>query len=170
MRKYAGRRRFQDRHASVAVEAALIMPLMVTLMFGVWEMGRIIHVSEVLANAAREGARCAAGGTINGTPVTVATVDQVVKSYLTGSGLPAAAVSGAQITIANLSSNPWTDPVDAKPLDRFSVTVTIPAGAPFNSLKYTLVNQITTVNSISSSVVWQSLTDKKITVDMALPY
>lgn len=160
----------QRRRGAVAVEAALVAPVMIVLMFGVWELGRLIHVKEIVANAAREGARCAAGGAIDGTPVTVATVDNYCRTYMTAAGLPPAAVSGAQVTLQNLSGNTWTDPVDAQPLDQFSVTITIPPGAPFDSLAYSMIHRITSTTSLTAKVVWQSANDKKLTIDTALPY
>ena len=46
--------------------------IMVPLMIGLWEMGRVVQVQQIVANAAREGARMAAqANTINqtGTPL-----------------------------------------------------------------------------------------------------
>ncbi|HEV3137455.1 MAG TPA: TadE/TadG family type IV pilus assembly protein, partial [Pirellulales bacterium] len=83
----------------VAVEAAFVLPVLLVLMLGVWEVGRLIQVNQIIVNSAREGARLAAGGYVNGTPVTVAMVQQAVKDYMTSAGLPAAAVSGAQVNL-----------------------------------------------------------------------
>src|SRR6185295_6048676 len=88
-----------SRRGVVAVEAAVILPLALILMLGTWEVGRFVHVEQIMNNAAREGARVAAGGYINGTAVTVATVQQSVKDYLTAAGFPSAAVTNAQVTL-----------------------------------------------------------------------
>ncbi len=72
------------------------MPIILTLMLGVWEVGRMIQVSQILGNAAREGAVVAGGGYVNGTAVTVSTVQTEVQNYLTAAGLPSAAATGAQ--------------------------------------------------------------------------
>src|SRR4051794_26423126 len=64
----------RSRGASAAVEFALVLPVLVTLMFGLWEIGRIIQIQQVLSNSAREGARVAAQGqTINtlGSPTQI---------------------------------------------------------------------------------------------------
>ena len=46
-------------------------------------------------------------------------VQQTIRDYLTASGFPTAAVSGAQITLVNNSANPWTDPWGRRrPLDK----------------------------------------------------
>ena len=151
------------------MEAAFCLPLLVVLMIGMWEVGRMIQVSQILANAAREGARYAAAGSMNGTPITVAMVQQTVSDYLTGSGLPAAAVSGAQVKLTNLSSHTWTNPCDAQPMDQFSITVTIPSGAAFNSLQWCVL-KVTGVNQLSANVNWVSLTDLQVNVNTQLPY
>lgn len=164
------RRRRTDREGTVAVECAFVLPVLLTLMFGVWEVGRLFEFQQILTNAAREGARAAAGGTINGTPVTVATVQQLTRDYMTAAGVPSAAVSGATITVTNLSGHAWTNPSDAQPLDDFSVTVTIPAGAPFDSLRWSLVNRITGVTQLTASVKWSSANDAKVVVSTSLPF
>jgi Flp pilus assembly protein TadG len=163
------RRCIASRRGAVAVEAAFVLPLLLLLMFGVWEVGRLVQVNQLLTNAAREGARVAAGGYINGTGVTVSAVQQAVRDYMTASGLPTAAVSGAQISVTNLSANNWTHPVDAIPLDQFRVTVTIPSGAAFDSLRWALVSRITNMTSMTVAVDWRSTNDSKITIDTALP-
>lgn len=163
------RRARTARRGAAAVEAAVILPLVVTLMFGIWEVGRLAQMNQLLSNACREGARVAAGGSINSVGVTVAQVQQAVKDYMTSSGVPSAAVSGAVITLTNLSGNSWTDPCDAKPLDKFKVTLTIPSGAPFNSLKLGTFNSITGVNSLTVEATWLSTVDSAVTVDGTLP-
>ena len=117
-----------SRRGIVAVEAAVVLPFLIIMMFGMWEVGRLIQVNQIVINSAREGARLAAGGYVNGTPVTSAMVQQAVRDYMSRSGLPAAAFSGATITLTCLASPTWVNPSDALPLDRFTVQVTIPTG------------------------------------------
>ena len=50
------------RRGSAAVEAAVVMPVIVTMLLGMLEVGRLVEVQEIMNNAAREGARQAAGG------------------------------------------------------------------------------------------------------------
>lgn len=153
----------------VAVEAAIVLPLFVTLMVGVWEVGRLIQVSMVLNEAAREGARLAAGGANNTTPATVALIQQRVRDHLTSAGFPTDAVSGAVTTVTNLSTNSWTDPCDAQPLDQISVTVTIPSGTAFDSLRW-ILQSVTGVRQMSATAKWFSANDSQVTVDMTLPF
>jgi hypothetical protein len=54
------------------------------------------------------------------------------------------------------------------PLDKFQVNVVIPAGAAFNSLRWTPAT-ITSVTQMSVTVNWQSLNNSKIVVSATLP-
>ena len=163
-------RRFNERRGVVAVEAAVMLPFLVIMMFGLWEVGRLIQVNQIVNNAAREGARLAAGAYVNGTPVTVAMVDQAVRDYLRAGGLPAAAYNGAQITLTCLASPLWVNPSDALPLDPFTIRVDIPSGAAFDSMAWSLTTRVSSVRSMSVTVRWASCTDQKIAVSSQLPY
>jgi Flp pilus assembly protein TadG len=162
--------RFRERRGAVAVEAGMVLPMLIIVMFGVWEVGRMIQVNQVLINGAREGARLAAGGYVDGTPVTNAMVTQAVRDYLRAAQFPADAYNGAQVTLTCLATPNWTNPSDALPNDSFSVQVTIPAGAPFDSLAWSLVTRYTGVTSMTTTVGWMSLNDEKIVVDTQLPF
>jgi Flp pilus assembly protein TadG len=161
--------RGRGRRGVVAVEAALVLTVVVPLMLGVWQVGRMVEVSRILQDAANTGARIAAGGNSCGTPATVAVVQAAVQNYLTAAGLPSAAVSGAQISVTNLSTDIWTDPCNALPLDPFSVTVTIPSGTALNSLFWG-PSFITGINQLSASATWLSANDAKVVVNTTLPY
>ncbi len=163
-------RRRRPVRGMVAVEVAFILPVLITLMLGLWEVGRMIEVNQNLSAAVREGGRIAAGGSVGGTSVTVAMVQSQVRDYMTAAGIPSAAVNGCTVTVANLSSNSWTDPGDAIPLDKFSVSVTIPAGAAFQSLRWGLMSTITGMTSITVTSIWYSANDSKLTVSSTLPF
>lgn len=47
------------RRAAAAVEMAVVMPLLLTLVFGIIEYGWVFTVRQALVNSAREGARTA---------------------------------------------------------------------------------------------------------------
>jgi len=160
----------RSRQGVAAVEAAFCLPLLLMFMLGLWEVGRIAQVQEVLTNAAHEGARIASQGTLNGVPVTVSSVQQAVRDYMTSAGLPSAAVSGAQIQIINKSAHTWTDPTDAQPLDAFQMTITIPSGAAFNSLRWVLLPSITGTTQTTATTNWLSMNDSEVVVNTQLPY
>src|SRR6266851_4538910 len=54
-----------SRHGVAAVEFAICLPLLFTLLFGLWEVGRMCEVQNVMWNCAREGARDASLGQTN---------------------------------------------------------------------------------------------------------
>ena len=160
----------QKRRGVVAVEAAIVLPVLIIVMFGTWEVGRLIQVNQIVTNAAREGARLAAGGYVNGTPITSTMVQQAVRDYMTAAGLPTAASTGATVALTCNASPTWINPSDALPLDRFQVQVSIPAGTAFNSMAWSLATRFTGVSTMSVTVNWMSLNDLKISVDAQLPY
>src|SRR5579871_6918800 len=59
------RRRPNGRRAIAAAEFAVCMPVLVTFMIGVWEVGRVTEVANVMWNGAREAARDASLGQDN---------------------------------------------------------------------------------------------------------
>ena len=93
------------RQGTATVEAAIALSFLLLLMLGVWQVGQLVQTSRTVSDAAREGARVAAGGITNGTSVTVSVVQQTVQNYLTAAGFPAAAVNGAQVSVVNLSGH-----------------------------------------------------------------
>jgi hypothetical protein len=134
-----------------------------------------------MVNAAREGARVASGGNVNGTGVTVAMVQDAVRNYLTQAskanagfynpgGVPTAVITASQVTLTNTSGHGWTDPADAQPLDTFDVTLTFPPGAAFNSMNWQVLKLVTNIQSMSVTVSWQSMKDSLVVVDPQLPY
>ena len=159
----------KPRCGAVAVEAAVCLPVIVLLMLGMWDVGRVAQMSRLLEDAAREVARVAAGGTYNGSTVTVANVQTAVQNYLTAGGMPATAVNDATISVTNLSSDSWTNPGSAQPLDQFSVTVTIPSGAPYQSLQL-ITATMCGVTQLTQTVQWLSCNDTQVTVNTQLPY
>jgi len=163
-------RRPTNRRGAVAVEAAFILPVLLITMLGLWEVGRLIQVQQMLVNSAREGARLAAGGyTVNSAPVTNAMVQQAVRDYLRSVGLPSQAYSNAQITLTCLESPAWTNPHEAHPLDKFQVKVRIPAGAAYQSLHWSLLTRITSRTDMEAAVDWVSLNNEKIVINTNLP-
>jgi Flp pilus assembly protein TadG len=157
------------RRGAVAVEAGAVLPVLLILMLGTWEIGRMVQVNQIMVNAAREGARLASAGYVNSVAVTSSQVQQAVRDYMTAAGLPSAAVSGAQVSLVCQATPTWTDPSSALPNDKFQVQLTIPSGAAFNSLRWNLLNQITSLNSMSVTVNWQSINNTQITVNTTLP-
>ena len=146
------------------------MPLLIILMLGIWEVGRFVQVQQIMVNSAREGARLAAGGyTTDSVPVTNTMVQQAVRDYLRGAGMPEPAYNNAEVTLTCKTSPAWTDPHEANPLDRFEVKVRIPAGAAFESTRWSFLPKLTAVNEMQAVVDWVSLNNEEISIDTNLP-
>src|SRR5688572_2366527 len=84
------------RRGVAAVEFAVCLPLLLMLLIGIWELGRIIQVQIILNNAARDGARLAAQANVistsgsyiqikysTGTP----NIYGAIRAYLTSAGI-----------------------------------------------------------------------------------
>ena len=159
-----------------AVELALVfLFFMVPLMIGVWEVGRLVQVRQLVGNSAREGARLAAQGyTINtaGAPTQIMTatgtpnVRSAVHQYLVAGGLTNLQLSDVTVTFAFLPPNPAgaTEPYQGQKNQPFKVTVSI----PWSKVRWVNLGLVKPTN-VTFTVTWQMLTDEAFTVNPALP-
>jgi Flp pilus assembly protein TadG len=163
----------RSRGATAAVEFALLLPVLVTLMVGLWEVGRIIQVQQVLSNAAREGARVGAQSqTINSTSaptqIHVSTgspnVTDVVVNYLKQANLN---VTTADVTVefAFISGDTTlTEPYQGVKGQIFRVTVRLPV----SKVQWSAL-QLSGVTQLEATVYWSCLADDPFTLDTTLP-
>jgi len=161
------------RSGAAAVECAVVMLFVVCpLMIGLWEMGRVVQVEQILSNAAREGARLAAqGNTINATgnptliydtvapPNTAQTpnVKAAVMQYLSGAGLSKLNWADVDVTFAFTNSPSGavagaTQPYQGIKGQSFSVTVTITDTVGANGTGATKSSP-----PLTNKVLWSSL-------------
>lgn len=168
------RRRPPSRAGVAAVEVAVITAFfLVPLVIGVWEVGRLVQVQQIVSNSAREGARLAAQGyTINssGTPiqVMVATgspnVTDVVYRYLIGAGLTNLLKSDVDVQLRFLPGNVLLEPYLGVKGQSFTVTVTI----PWDKVRWINLGVVNPTN-VTFVVTWQMLVDDTFTVNETLP-
>jgi Flp pilus assembly protein TadG len=164
--------RRRSRDGIAAVEFAFVLPVLFTLMLGVWEVGRVIQVQQVLVNAAREGARIAAQGqTINltGAYTQIHTttgspnVQTTVLNYLAGAGF--SNNSGVTVTFAFLDGDTSeTDPYQGTKDQRFAVDVTM----PYDNVRLTNLNLLNFSN-LTAHVEWVSMADDPFTINTTIP-
>jgi Flp pilus assembly protein TadG len=88
-------RRWRCDSGAEFVEAALAMPLLLLVVFGIMDFGLMFQQYEVLTNAAREGARIAVLPTYQGASLQ-ANVQNRVQQYINASFL----ASGGSPTVA----------------------------------------------------------------------
>jgi Flp pilus assembly protein TadG len=168
------------RRGVAAVEFAFVVPILLLLLVGIWELGRIIHVQIIVNNAARDGARIAAQANIvsttgaytqiefdTGTP----NVADAVKKYLIAAGITdhtglvielqfmEPAVSGDPVPTATTA-----DPYTGIKNQRFRVKVSI----PYDNVRWTTLSLINP-STLSAEVYWQCLVDDPFTVNDTMP-
>src|SRR3954463_2482749 len=117
--------RSNRRRGAAAVELAVALLPLMTILMGVIEGGCLMSSQEVVVNAAREGARLASlGGSAMGSNSTVRAheVNYRVRQYLSAGGL---STTSATITISDLDDTGLTDLSLATPGDRIKVYVSL---------------------------------------------
>ena len=143
-------RAWKETRAAELVEMAFVIPVLLTLVIGIFWAGRAYNIYETITRAAREGARAAVTptcSTCGDTFPTSTTVSTAVTNSLAASGMQ---TSGTGITInvqqhqqlnldANNPSALWT-----------VVTVTYPFQfvLPFTSLNASTVSMTTTAQMV----------------------
>ena len=132
--------RMRSERGAALVEAAMIMPMILLISVGIFEFGRAYQTSQVLTNAAREGARLAV---IDGR--TDGDVRTRVNKYVTDGGLTA-------LTDANIQVNR---------------TVALTGTATASSVTITYPFQFMMLNPIVRMVTPASTTGAPITLTAA---
>ena len=102
----------------MAVEFAIVLPLLLTLLLGLMEIGRLVEVSQILDNAARESGRQASTGQRSTAEVRDAALDS-----LRFAGIE---TDGVVVTLENLTEPSRADPSRAEQLDRIAIKVSLP--------------------------------------------
>jgi Flp pilus assembly protein TadG len=115
LRSEFGVRSRSRRHAAVAVEMAVVLPLLLMVILGIVEFGRAMMVSNLMTAAAREGAREAALPDRNDSEVKA-----VVVNRLTSTGI-AATTADVKVYVNGVEK----DASNAITGDNLTVTVTI---------------------------------------------
>ena len=153
------------RRGVAAVELAILFVfVLVPLLLGLWEVGRLVEVEQMLDNAAREGGRQASTG-----KRTVGQVQQAVVNYLARNGIT---LDPNAVVLTNLTNGSRSDPTEGFPspphaqkMDHFRLTVTL----PFDSVRWVLLSQVTNVQQLNASVDWYSMNDFPLTIDTTIP-
>ena len=168
------------RRAVAAVEFAFVLPLLLLLLVGIWELGRIIHVQIILNNAARDGARLAAQANLvtaagdydrvgfdTGTPNVVGAVRASLQAAgitdLTGLVVELQFVEPA-VPGGTTPPSATADPYTGVKNQRFRVRVTI----PYANVRWTALSLINPT-TLTAETYWQCFVDDPFTVNTTLP-
>jgi Flp pilus assembly protein TadG len=85
-------RLLRNERGAALLETAITIPIILLIAVGIFEFGRAYQTSQVLTNAAREGARIAIL-----TETSDAQVRTVVRNYMASGGLPNAATAAVNV-------------------------------------------------------------------------
>lgn len=167
-----GELRRPPRSGAATVEFAIILMPLLILLFGIWEVGRMIQVQEILSAAAREGARIAAQGTIVNltgayTEIRVSGSDpnltDIVRLSLEQAGLDA---TGLEVTFINVTDSGRAEPYQALKGDQVRVLVRI----PYANVRLTTVPFLDAgLEYITASADFYAVRDDPFQVEESLP-
>ena len=108
----SGHHSARDRGAA-AVEFALVLPLLLLIVFGIIDFGRLLNAQLTLTQAAREGARLAAVGQPNVAGRTQAAAIGLSPVNVSVTSCPPGAGPGANAAVAVSYSLSFITPVGA---------------------------------------------------------
>jgi Flp pilus assembly protein TadG len=144
--------RATGRSGIACVEMALILPLLLMLVLGMFEMSRAVQVRQILTDAARKGCRT---GIIhqygNADIINDATGVMQQNGFDTTKFNPTGgpAVGSITITVTDPSGNTLPDALDAPPGSSVSVQVAIPS----SSIRWVVAVWLTDDTFVSDLVV-----------------
>jgi Flp pilus assembly protein TadG len=146
------------RRGTAVVEFAVVVALLSLLLRGMWEVGRLIELQNILTNAAREGARLASSGAYSEQQV-----EDAVRDYILRYGLD---TTGVTYDVTNLTQTGNDDPQTANQLDHFQIVVTMPFD---ESRRWALAARVLNKDQIVAHADWYSMRDLPVTIDQEPP-
>lgn len=117
------------RRGAALVEMALVLPIFLTVTLGIIEFGRAMMVSQLVTNAAREGARI---GSLDGS--TNSEIEEEIRNFLQGSANVATGDVSVTISITPATGNP--DPANNVSLANVRDEINVTVSVPFNSVSF----------------------------------
>ncbi|MFL5339652.1 MAG: TadE/TadG family type IV pilus assembly protein [Gemmataceae bacterium] len=157
------------RPGLAAVEAALVVPVIVLLLLGLWEIGRMANVSQIMNHATREAGRQASTGYNSYDQIKT-----IVSNDLTQAGL--SNLNGLTLQITNLTTGdtgPGThginihdyDPTNAKQNDQLEVMISL----PYENVRWGPRLLTSSVSRINTRTIWVCLKDQSFPTNVTVP-
>lgn len=144
------------------VELAFLLPVILTFLVGMWDLGQLVRGLQILSIAARDAGRTAASGMKTSTQI-----GNAVTLMVSQNGVPSADVN---FTYAN-ATQPGVEPNAATQGDLLNITISIPfaslklaSGATMG--KFIMWRQ---TNDISFQSQWASMRDLPVAISTAIP-
>jgi Flp pilus assembly protein TadG len=191
------RRSSKKRQATAAVEMAVVLPFLLLVMFGVWEIGRLVHLTQIVSNAAREGGRLSAAGTLSASTTSGTNptwqIQQAVGNYLQNAGFEIPS-NGVVVTVTNLTKDiistgtikvdtnnstnvivtlsgtaPTKDPVLSA--DQYD-TIKVEVSYPFSFARWSPSNlffYMSDSTKVYAEARWPCMRDKPVAIDSSIP-
>ena len=177
------------RQGVASVEFAVCLPLLVTILFGLWEVGRAVEVQQVAWNSAREAARDASMGQVNlqGVASNLLLYLQSAEPTAFGQGHSTGFINPVTtlspnsqgftcwdnkanrelftMTFTDITNSSVTDPTAMSQLDHYRITVSY----PYATISWLPVAQILGTSRFSATVDWASMVDSPFTFAPSLP-
>ena len=161
------------RAGVAAVEMGFtFMVFVFPLLIGIWEVGRMVQVQQIVSNAAREGARLAgqgttirSDGTITQIHVSTGTpnIRDVVYQYLLASGLTGLTLADIDVQFAFITGS-GTEPYEGIKNQQFSVKVSV----KWDKVRWVDLGFIRPT-WVTFTVNWRMLVDDPFTVNQTIP-
>lgn len=117
------------RSAAVTVEMAVLIPVLMTIMLGMFELSRGMMVKQTLTGAARKGCRTGIIHQYGNVDIMNDVTDVMRDNGFGVSQFNAPTVGSITITVTDPSGNTLPDALDAPPGSIVSVQVTIPVSS-----------------------------------------
>ncbi len=151
------------RRGAALVELTVCMPILITLLLGVWDIGKLLQQQQIVANAVREAGRQASTGQL-----TRSQTEAVARQYLVESGLritdPVTGTPNVTTASANLTSG--NDFTNSAQQDELMVRLEYPyKNNRWNVLQFFFSSELRQ----RVEYTWRNMADKPITVDTSIP-
>jgi hypothetical protein len=177
------------RYGTAAVEFAACLPLICLILLGLWEVGRITEVQDVMWNSAREGARDASMGQANLQAVAANLLLYLQGAEPTAFGqghsttmiapvvtLPAQTYGYTcwdntanrelfTMTFTDITNPNVTDPTGMSQLDHYQIGVQV----PYSNIGWLPTAQVTGTTRLYVTVDWASMVDSPFQIAPYLP-
>ena len=147
----------RSRSGVAALEMAVSLPLVLTLLIGTWEVGRIVEVQQILNVAARESARQAGSGLLTNSQVQQVAVNYIRNALGDTSGTMTRNLA-VTVTVYPAASPGTPEAIDVsqcQSLDQIVIGVSI----PYADIRWIALPEITGAQTLQAQATWVSLKD-----------